>query len=148
MMHVLMALILVGWGLFFLYTLYRFRKAKQPKADYLGAKSHASSYIEGLVAIVEIVILAAFAIPFWVAEVDARPAVLNHSFTIPEFRVKQDAVPGIVTGTTFVPTLEGSYEIACAELCGMGHYRMGGTVVVGSEEEYEGWLAEQTGWLE
>ena len=82
------------------------------------------------------------------AHLRLRARDVLHSFAVPAFRVKQDAVPGIVTGTTFVPTLEGSYEIACAELCGMGHYRMGGTVVVGSEEDYERWLAEQTGWLE
>jgi cytochrome c oxidase subunit 2 len=71
-----------------------------------------------------------------------------HSFSVPAFRVKQDVVPGIVIGTTFTPTQEGEFEIACAQLCGMGHYRMGGTVVVLSPEEYESWLSEQVGWLE
>ncbi|MEN8144266.1 MAG: cytochrome c oxidase subunit II [Gemmatimonadota bacterium] len=67
-----------------------------------------------------------------------------HSFSIPAFRVKQDIVPGTVGRTLFTPTRAGSYELACAELCGMGHYRMDGRIVVHSPEEYEAWLAEQT----
>lgn len=71
-----------------------------------------------------------------------------HSFSIPAFRVKQDVVPGIVSGTQFVPTQPGRYEIACAELCGMAHYRMRGRVVVHSPEEYEQWLSEQVGFFQ
>ena len=71
-----------------------------------------------------------------------------HSFSIPAFRVKQDIVPGIVLGTTFTPILEGEFEIACAELCGMGHYKMGGTAEVMAPAEFERWLSEQEGWLE
>lgn len=67
-----------------------------------------------------------------------------HSFSIPAFRVKQDIVPGTVGRTLFTPTLVGSYEIACAELCGLGHYQMDGRIVVHSPEEYEAWLAEET----
>lgn len=66
-----------------------------------------------------------------------------HSFSIPALRVKQDVVPGIVLGTTFVPTRPGRYEIACAELCGMGHYRMDGSVVVHALPEFGQWLEEQ-----
>ena len=71
-----------------------------------------------------------------------------HSFSVPAFRVKQDIVPGMVGSTQFVPTVVGRFEIACAELCGMGHYQMGGTVVVHSSEEFESWLQEQTAWLQ
>ncbi|MFQ5890779.1 MAG: cytochrome c oxidase subunit II [Gemmatimonadota bacterium] len=71
-----------------------------------------------------------------------------HSFTVPAFRVKQDVVPGIVTRTVFVPTRPGEYAMGCAELCGMGHYRMGGTVFVHSPEDFERWLDQQTGWFE
>ena len=71
-----------------------------------------------------------------------------HSFSVPAFRVKQDVVPGIVGSTKFVPTTPGSYEIACAELCGMGHYKMGGSIVVHSPGEYQVWLDDQTGWLQ
>ncbi len=71
-----------------------------------------------------------------------------HSFSVAAFRVKQDVVPGIVAGTTFVPTIPGRYEIGCAELCGMGHYRMRGHVVVHTPGEFSEWSAEQTGWFE
>ena len=65
-----------------------------------------------------------------------------HSFGVPEFRVKQDAVPGLTIPIWFVPNVttaemrartgkpEFQYEIACAQLCGLGHYRMRGFVTV------------------
>lgn len=71
-----------------------------------------------------------------------------HSFSIPAFRVKQDAVPGIVLITQFTATVPGEYEIACAELCGMGHYTMGGTVMVHTAGEFAAWLDQQKGWLQ
>lgn len=71
-----------------------------------------------------------------------------HSFTVPAFRVKQDVVPGMVGSTQFVPTRPGSYEIGCAELCGIGHYQMGGSVIVLPPVEFEAWHEDQTGWLQ
>jgi len=68
-----------------------------------------------------------------------------HSFFLPEFRVKQDAVPGMSTRIWFDSMRVGHWEIACAELCGLGHYRMKGFVTVETPEEYEKWLAEQAG---
>jgi cytochrome c oxidase subunit 2 len=68
-----------------------------------------------------------------------------HSFSVPAFRVKQDVVPGIVGRITFTPTLAGRYEIACAELCGMGHYRMSGSVLVHAPADYQAWLDAQAG---
>ena len=65
-----------------------------------------------------------------------------HSFFLPEFRVKQDAVPGMTTRIWFEATRVGNWEIACAELCGLGHYRMKGFVTVETPEEFERWLAE------
>jgi cytochrome c oxidase subunit 2 len=80
-----------------------------------------------------------------------RPAVLRmrardvlHSFSVAAFRVKQDVVPGMVTRAQFTPTVTGEYEIACAELCGMGHYRMSGTVYVQTDREFAAWLASQS----
>ena len=64
-----------------------------------------------------------------------------HSFSIPEFRVKLDAVPGITGGMNFTPLTPGEYEISCAELCGMGHYRMGGRVFVHTPEDFDAWQA-------
>lgn len=65
-----------------------------------------------------------------------------HSFFIPDFRVKQDAVPGRVTDAYFTPTKAGEYELACAELCGAGHYLMRAEVLVMSEEDFQNWLAD------
>jgi cytochrome c oxidase subunit 2 len=66
-----------------------------------------------------------------------------HSFFLPEFRVKQDAVPGMSTRIWFDAMRVGHWEIACAELCGLGHYRMKGFVTVEAPEEFEKWLKEQ-----
>jgi cytochrome c oxidase subunit 2 len=66
-----------------------------------------------------------------------------HSFFLPEFRVKQDLVPGMTTHIWFEATRVGHWEIACAELCGLGHYRMKGFVTVDTPEDFQKWLAEQ-----
>lgn len=66
-----------------------------------------------------------------------------HSFFLPEFRVKQDAVPGMSTRIWFDGMRTGHWEIACAELCGLGHYRMKGFVTVETPEEFDKWLASQ-----
>ena len=70
-----------------------------------------------------------------------------HSFFLPEFRVKQDAVPGMTIPVWFEATATGEYVLGCAELCGLGHYRMRGSVTVHGPEEFEGWLREETGAL-
>lgn len=84
-----------------------------------------------------------------------RPVVVRlrsldvlHSLAIPAFRVKQDAIPGFTAGIRFTPTTTGTYEIACAELCGLGHYRMRGFVYAKSTEEFNQWLQQQVGWFE
>lgn len=66
-----------------------------------------------------------------------------HDFYVPEFRAKMDLVPGIVTYFWLTPTRPGTYEILCAELCGIGHYMMRGTVVVEPEKDFRAWLARQ-----
>ena len=66
-----------------------------------------------------------------------------HSFFLPEFRVKQDAVPGMKTRIWFEANKVGHWEIACAELCGLGHFRMKGFVTVDTPEDYQKWLTEQ-----
>lgn len=63
-----------------------------------------------------------------------------HSLFIPAMRFKQDTVPGMEIYSHFTPTRAGVYEIACAELCGIGHYRMRATVRVVSEEDFQKWL--------
>ena len=66
-----------------------------------------------------------------------------HSFFLPHFRVKQDAVPGMTPEVVFFPTKVGQFEIACAELCGLAHYRMRGFFNVVSPADYEQWLRKQ-----
>jgi cytochrome c oxidase subunit II len=226
--HVFMLILFVGWGGFYIYCLLRFRRSRQPVANYAGVKSHTSSYLEVGVAVVEAVLLFGFAIPLWAARVDRMPSTseallvhvtaeqfawnvhyagpdgvfgrtdiklidtqdnplgldrsdpaakddittLNqlylpvnkpiivrlrskdmiHSFGVPEFRVKQDAIPGLTIPIWFVPNVttaemrtrtgnpEFQYEIACAQLCGLGHYRMRGFVTVLSTDEFQKWV--------
>jgi len=66
-----------------------------------------------------------------------------HSFFLPQFRVKQDAVPGVTNEIWFVPTREGDYDIVCAQLCGVGHYIMRGKLKVESQQAFDAWLAQQ-----
>ena len=73
LLHWLMAVLFVGWGAFFIYTLIRFRAKANPKADYTGVTSHTSSYLEITVAVVEAVLLVGFAIPAWANRVNEIP---------------------------------------------------------------------------
>ena len=66
-----------------------------------------------------------------------------HSFTLPEMRVKQDAVPGTTARVWFTPTRAGDWEIACSQLCGLGHYRMRGEYHVLSAEDWTRWQADE-----
>lgn len=66
-----------------------------------------------------------------------------HNFYVPEFRAKMDMVPGMVTFVWLTPTRTGTFEVICAELCGVGHAFMRGTVAVVEEEEYAAWLGQQ-----
>jgi cytochrome c oxidase subunit 2 len=229
--HVFMLILFVGWGGFFAYALVRFRRSRNPVANYAGVKSHTSSYLEIGVAVVEAVLLVGFSIPIWAARVDHvppesealvvqvtgeqfawnvryagpdgifgktditmvdaqsnplgldrsdpaakddittinqlylpvdRPVIVKlrskdviHSFNLPEFRVKQDAIPGFTIPVWFVPNVttaemrtrtgnaDFQYEIACAQLCGLGHYRMRGFVTVLGAEEFQKWLDDE-----
>ena len=229
--HIFMLLLFVGWGGFFVYVLMRFRKSRHPVANYPGVTSHFSSYVEGGVLVIEMVLLFAFSIPLWAARVDHvpsekealvvqvtaeqfawnihyagpdgvfgrtdlklidlqsnplgldrndpaakddvttlnqlylpanRPIIVKlrskdviHSFGVPEFRVKQDAVPGLTIPIWFVPNVttadmrsrlgkpEFQYEIACAQLCGLGHARMRGFVTVQAPDEFQKWLDDR-----
>jgi cytochrome c oxidase subunit 2 len=217
--HILMGILFVGWIGYFLYVIMRFSKARNPQADYAGVKSHASTYIEGVVALFEAVLLIGFAIPVWSHAVDKFPSekdstvikviaqqfqwngwypgihgkfcandeklisgdnplgmdkkdlnykdnfiVVNdlvvpvnkpvivyvssldviHCFACRPFRVTQDAIPGMVIPAHFTPVKTGTYEINCAQLCGMGHYTMRGTIRVVSQQDYDKWVAEKS----
>ena len=237
--HWLMLVLFVGWGIFFIVSLVKFRASKNAKADYVGVKSHLSSLLEAVVAVIEIVILFGFGFPIWAARVtdvpspyesvhirvvaqqfawnmhypgpdgkfgDVRADLVDeqenpigldrssdnasddfytvnqlhvpvnkkiridltskdviHSFTLTELRVKQDAIPGMsipvhftstMTSEEFLKTTIGtkregkSLEITCAQLCGLGHYRMRGFFTVHDDEGYQAWLDEQAEYLE
>ena len=68
-----MAVLFVGWSAFFTYALIRFRRLRNPVADYAGVKSHRSTYMEIGVAVVEAVLLFGFAIPIWASRIDTVP---------------------------------------------------------------------------
>jgi cytochrome c oxidase subunit II len=217
--HALMFVLFLGWGIFFCIALIRFNKKANPKADYTGVKNHFSSVIEVAVVFAEVILLAFFSIPFWAKKVNAfpnrpdsievrimaeqfawniqypgkdgkfgrlhpkfvnqqsnpmgldledphakddvttvnqlhmpigRPLIIHlstkdviHSFSLPVMRVKQDALPGMSIQTWFTPTKTGDWEIVCAQLCGIGHYRMKGFITVHTEKDYEEWLSKQ-----
>jgi len=67
-----------------------------------------------------------------------------HSFWVPEFRQKQDAVPGITTELTITPTKTGNYRLICTELCGLGHALMRTRAIVTPAADFERWLSSRT----
>ena len=237
--HWLMLILFVGWGIFFIYTLIRFRASKNTKAEYSGVRNHYSSYLEAGVAVIEVALLIGFAFPIWASRVNDVPidkeavqirvvgqqfawnihypgpdgvfgnssvdlvdeaenpigldrsddfakddvVTVNqlhipvntpinislstkdviHSFTLTELRVKQDAIPGMeipvwfeatMTSEEFLKTTIGTgregkgFEIACAQLCGLGHYRMKGFLTVHNDEGYSAWLQKELEYLE
>src|SRR6266850_2002575 len=87
--------------------------------------------------------------------VTLRSKDVIHSFNVPEFRVKQDAIPGLTIPIWFIPNVtttemrartgnpEFQYEIACAQLCGLGHYRMRGFVTVQTPEDFQKWMDDE-----
>jgi cytochrome c oxidase subunit 2 len=216
--HWLMLVLFVGWGAFFVFVLFRFRKSANPKASYTGAKGKIAKGLEIGVAVFEAILLLVYAIPAWATRVAAfpaeneavvvrvtaeqfawnvhypgpdgqfgrrdltmvsadnligldrsdpaakddivginqlnlpvnRPALIRlstkdviHSFGLVEMRVKQDAVPGLEIPVWFIPDRVGDYEIACSQLCGLGHFRMKGFVSIQSDADFRNWLAEQ-----
>src|SRR3989475_9104708 len=78
-----------------------------------------------------------------------RPIVVHlssedviHSFYVPQFRVRQDIVPGMDIRAWFQPTVPGTYELGCSQLCGLGHYRMRAQVFVHTQEEFAAWMKQ------
>ena len=218
LVHWLMLVLFVGWGFFFLFVLFRFRKGANPKASYTGAHGKFAKSTEVAVAIIEIALLVFYAIPAWATRVKAFPAEseavvvrvvaeqfawnihypgpdgkfgrtdialvsadnplgldrrdpnakddittinqLNlpinrpvlvhlsskdviHSFGLYEMRVKQDAIPGMTIPVWFIPNRIGEYEIACSQLCGLGHFRMRGFITIQSDADYKKWYDDQ-----
>jgi len=75
-------------------------------------------------------------------ELESRDVL--HSFSVPVFRLKQDAVPGRVITGWFKPTKTGTHDIQCAEICGIGHGLMPGRIVIESPEQHAAWIARQS----
>ena len=67
-----------------------------------------------------------------------------HSFSVPIFRLKQDAIPGRVITGWFKPTLTGSYDIQCAEICGIGHGVMAARIFIETPEQHAAWMAAKS----
>ncbi len=218
LVHWLMAVLFVGWGVFFLFVIFRFRQGANPRASYTGAKGKISKGIEVAVAVIEGILLVFYAIPAWATRVtrfpseseavvvrvvgeqfawnihypgpdgkfgrtdirkvtadnplgldrtdpnakddvttinqlylpENRPVLVHlsskdviHSFGLIEMRVKQDAIPGMTMPVWFVPTRRGEYDLACSQLCGLGHFRMHGFVTVQTDAEFRKWLDDQ-----
>jgi cytochrome c oxidase subunit II len=216
--HVLMAIMFVGWGAFFIYTLVRFRASRNPRASYHGTSSRASLWTELGVVVAELLLLVGFSIPAWASRVTnlpradqatvvrvvaeqftwnvhypgpdgrfgrtdvsliaadnplgldrqspfaaddvvsvgqmavpiGKPVIVQlsakdviHSFGIPVMRVKQDAIPGMMTPVWFTPTVAGDFDIACSQLCGFAHYRMRGILRVMDAAQFQAWLASR-----
>ncbi len=66
-----------------------------------------------------------------------------HDFFVPQFRARMNLIPGTVTYFWFTPTKVGRFEILCAQLCGIGHYAMRGTVMVDDQKTFDDWLSKQ-----
>lgn len=86
--HWFMAILFVGWSIFFFVTLFKFHKSRHPKADYHGVRTKASSHIEFMVVLVEAVLLIGFAVPLWAKRVTQFPT--------------DDALPVRVVGQQFL----------------------------------------------
>lgn len=78
-------------------------------------------------------------------ELKLRSKDVLHGFFLPNLWIKQDTVPGLVVPLRFTAKEAGEYELLCAELCGLGHYRMKGALLVQQPEQFEAWLVEQKG---
>jgi len=218
LVHWLMLAMFVGWTIFFVYVLVRFRRGAHPQARYEGASGRLARLAEIGVVAAEVILLVFFSIPTWSARVDAfpteqqatvvrvvaeqfiwniqypgpdgvfgrtrrdlvgpdnplgldisdpaarddvwtqnqlnlpvgRPVIVHlsskdviHSFGLPQMRVKQDAIPGVEQRLWFTPTRTGEWEIACSQLCGLGHYRMRGFYTIQTQADFNAWLASQ-----
>jgi cytochrome c oxidase subunit 2 len=80
-------------------------------------------------------------------EVILKSKDVVHNFFVPELRIKLDTVPGLTGRLRFTPEKTGRYEIACSELCGLGHYRMRAYLDVMEADQFQAWFDEQQSYL-
>jgi len=72
-----------------------------------------------------------------------RSKDVSHQFAVPQFRVKMDMVPGMITYFWLTPTRTGAFDVLCEQLCGMAHFTMHGRVVVDDDQVFQSWLSQQ-----
>src|SRR5712692_9131035 len=139
------AFVIVEAGLLWFVVKYRGRPGR--KAYYTHGSMRAEVIWTAIPA-VTMVALGLISNHYWVkikgrnsVPPNAYPIVI-HSFFVPVFRVKQDAVPGMNINVWFQATVPGTYELGCAELCGLGHYRMRAQVFVHTQEEFDAWMKQ------
>jgi cytochrome c oxidase subunit 2 len=219
LIHGLVLVLFVGWAIYFIVVLIKFRERKGHKASDSHAAHKMANVVEWGVVVAELLLLFAFSIPFWAvhqasvpegrnimeikvvgqqfawnvhyAGPDGRfgrsaarflndnplgldpndpdgkddistmnqiylpinkPVIIRltskdviHSFGVPAMRVKQDVIPGMVTSVWFTPNKIGQYEIACSQLCGLGHYRMRGLINVVNQSAFDQWITQNKG---
>ena len=109
LLHWFIAILVFGWGAFYIFCLIRFRKSKNPKADYYGVRGHASTHIEVGVVIIEVILLLGFAFPLWGKRVDDYPG------TDPEV-VKVRVIGERFGWTMHYPGHDGKFGITRPEL--------------------------------
>jgi cytochrome c oxidase subunit II len=80
-------------------------------------------------------------------EVLLRTKDVIHDFFVPELKIKLDTVPGLIGKLHFKAEKVGTYEIACSELCGLGHYKMRSFLDVMEPADFEKWLEDQNAYL-
>lgn len=216
--HYFMLILFVGWGVYLLYCLIKFRERPGHESDLTVRHFPIPKYIEIAIVLVETCLLVFFSYPIWarvksefppedkalhikiVAEQFAwnihypgadgkfgntkielidgtnpigldkedpaskddvvtinqlnipvnKPIIIDltskdviHSFFLPVMRVKQDIIPGMSIPVWFEATHTGEFEIGCAQLCGLGHYRMRGALNVMTQEQWNSWMAEE-----
>jgi len=221
--HVFMVLLFVGWGIYLVYCLFRFRQRAGHTASYESARSKIPKYSEIGIVFFEAFLLVGLSFPVWsklktdfpeekastelrvIAQQFAwnihypgrdgtfgptsiklitddnpigvdrsdpagrddiisvnqlhfpvgKPVIIHlssldviHSFAIPVLRIKQDIIPGLNIPIWFEATRTAKFDIACAQLCGVGHTRMRGFVTVDTEQQYQKWLKEQEEYLD
>jgi len=219
-LHWFMVLLFVGWGIFMVRCLIKYRQRAGHKAVHGSVKAKPAKFLEVGVVVFETVLLLGFSIPIWgsikndlpeptdnplrlrvLAEqfawnfhypgedgkfgktapkfIDAamnpagidpgdpngeddivsgamhipvnRPIICDisskdviHSFSLPVLRIKQDAIPGMRIPTWFQATKTGTYQVACAQLCGNNHYKMLAPLVIQSAEDFAAWQVEKS----
>ncbi len=227
--HVFMLVLFFGWGIFFVYCLFRFRHKANPSAQYDPIKAKLSKWSEVIVVVIEAILLVVFSMPAWArsrsldnapdpaealtvrivaqqfqwnvhyagpdgkfgptrneliaednmigldrSDDDAKDDVVTpnwlrvpvdrdvicrlttldviHSFWIPVMRVKQDTIPGMEIPVWFkakqTTPEDQTYNIACAQLCGLNHYSMRGFFKIMTQAEWDTWLEEEVAGLE